>query len=137
MCGLEQARNTRCANGAAAIYGLAKRHGFAVTHEQFACCTSRCSFPTIVGTYFPICCIVVHQESAAAEAGGVRLNQIKNKLHGDHRINCIAAGIEHLQPGLHRERVCCCNHVTLGVGELFFDSTARRLRLQRPVGLCL
>ena len=58
--------------------------------------------------------IAVEQETAAADAGFLRLHQAEHHLHRDRGIDGAAAPAHHFQPGLDGQRVRCGDHEAVG-----------------------
>jgi hypothetical protein len=77
--------------------------------------------------------VVVEEERPAAQARGARLDEVQRELHRDHRIDRVAAALEHPQPRLDRQRIGRRDHVLLRMRQGLRRPAARRLRLRRAV----
>ena len=61
--------------------------------------------PPVIGLDAPGGVLEVEQESAAADAGGLRFDQIKHHLRGNGGIDRVAAHTQHVAPSRGRERI--------------------------------
>ena len=127
----QQPYGSRHPHGTATGDRRAEAHQAAFLHEQLRRCCCRCRLPTIVGAGLSAIGIEVQQKGAATDTRCLGLDKIQHQLYGDGGIHRAAAGIENLQPGLHRKRVRCSDHVLFGARENFLAATAGRLGLQR------
>ncbi len=73
--------------------------------------------------------VVMQQEPAAADAGGLRLDQSQHHLHGNRGIDRTAAFAQDLPPRLHRQRMRRGDDLMRGEGFRF-----SRGMDARPVG---
>jgi hypothetical protein len=76
-------------------------------------------------------CVEVEKEGAAAEAGRLRFDERQHELGRDHRVDGVAAAIEHAQSRVDRERVPRGDHVALGFRERLRREADGRLGLGR------
>ena len=94
----------------------------------------RRGFTAIVGQHLGGALVKVQQEGPAANAGGLRLHQVQDHLHGNRRIHRAATLGQDTNARLHRQRMGGRHHVLLGVLNGLGGVT--RGRLGRPVWFC-
>ena len=99
------------ADAQAGMHRALERHRLAVADEAVGRCRGRRGFAAIVGGDLPAPCIPVQQEPAAAEAGGLRLDQVEDQLHGNGRVDRAAAGLQYLDAGVDGEWIGRRHHV--------------------------
>ena len=89
---------------AATHHGVVELHGFAVCadKELFVSGGGR-GLAAVEGLH--VLAVVVHQESAAANAAGLRLHQRQHHLHGNRRVDGRATRLEHLVTRVGSQRV--------------------------------
>ena len=110
---LQHAQNTRHAHGTAADHGLEELHRPAViTEEQFFRGTAGRCFTSIIGRDVAGACIVVEQEGAAADAGGLRFNERQHQLCSHCGVHCAAAPAHDIDGRFRRLGIGHRRHVT-------------------------
>ena len=109
---LEHAHGARHPDRAAAHHGFTKSHRLAIglQEEPLGGRGRRrlAAVPGGQGTAVP-----VQQESTAADAARLRLDKAQHHLHGDRRVERIAAGFERLVTGVSGQRVRRGDHESL------------------------
>ncbi len=111
----EQRHDARHAHGIAALPRLDEIARLAVRREEdgWLGALGR-RFSAVQGFERALRLIVVEQEGAAAEAGGLRLDEREHGLHGDGRIDRRAAFAQDFEACVHRERMRRNDDVSLG-----------------------
>ncbi len=93
----------------------------------------RRGFTPVVRLHLPCLRVVVHQESPAADARGLGLDQAQHHLHRHGRIGCAAAVLQHIAACFGGERVRRHHHVTARGDDLLAGAIARRRLRQRGI----
>ena len=108
------------------MHSVGKRHWPAIDEEAVG--LGRCwrGLTPIIGLELLACRVPIEDESAAADARGLRLDQIEHELGGDRRIDRRAARAQHFAPGFGGVGVGGGHHVPVGAGQ------HPRIRLRRP-----
>jgi hypothetical protein len=105
---LEQAKHARRSHRTAAGDRVAQRHRAAVgLEEPVGPRGGRRRFPPVVAAQQLLLLVPVQQEGAAADAGGLRLDEAQHHLHRDRRVHRTAAAREHRTACLDRQRMRC------------------------------
>ncbi|MCY1235684.1 hypothetical protein D9M69_477770 [compost metagenome] len=111
---LQRAHHTRRADRTPADLCLAEFHRLAVgAHEQVFGGARGCGLAAVEG--LNALAVPVHDEGAATDAGGLRLDQRQHGLHGDGGIDGRAALAQHGAPGLAGQRIGRGGHMALRI----------------------
>ena len=95
---------------------LLELHGRAVrVQEHVGRRRGRRGLAAVIGRERLALAVEGEQEPAAADAGGLRLHQRQHHLHGDRRIDRIAALAQDVEPGLRRQRIGGNDHLVGGM----------------------
>lgn len=128
----QHAKYTGGANRTAAVDGLAEWHDLVLPQEQIRVYRCRCCLATIVAAYLLLDSVVMQQESATAEARGLRLNQPEHQLHGDSGVHRAAAVTQNFLTRLCRQRIRRHRHESLRTNQRLLDPC--RGRFGRGIG---
>ncbi len=126
---LEQANEARHADAESRQHRLVERHRLAFDEKAVGMRRGRRRLATVIDLQLRIRLVPVEDESAAADAARLRLDEVEDELCRDRRIDGRAAGAQHLAPRFGSESVGGRHHVALGRRQLV------RLRPRRSLGL--
>ena len=122
--------DARHADRAAAHQCFAKRHRLAAfSHEQAVTDRGGGGFAAVVCLDDRGARIVVEQEGATADTGGMRFDQAQHQLHRDRGIDCAAATLEHLEARRAGQRVGGRDHVARSAGSRLLHEHAANRKL--------
>ena len=139
---LQPAQQSRRGHGHAVVDGLREGQGLAVGIKEAVLASGhRRGFTGIVGQDALLPRRVQHQESAAADAGGLRLDQVQHQLRGDGRIHGAAASPQHFVarargPGIgrHHHEMRRAHQLAFGIARRRLGIPVRRLRARAAAG---
>ena len=127
----EHGHGARHADAQAAEHRVVELARLAVDQEPVAGGGGRRRLASIVGAEALRRRIPVHDEGAAPDPGGLRLDQVQDQLDGDRGVGGAAAGAKDFQARLDRMGVGRGDHVRGGCGEAATVPAGPRFRAPR------
>ena len=116
MQGLQEPHRAGNADAGTAADGLGKRERGAIHKEAVGPGGGRGRLAPVVGLQLPAGGLPVEGERTAANARGLRFDQVQHQLHADGGVGRAATGPQQLQARFNRQRVGGGDHVGRGGG---------------------